>query len=385
CRWTNSSFANGGLITPSMSDPWNAPGVHRHLLEYVISSSSALKIRLKALPSLLSWGPQFLLNSRPQPYRTATLANLDLSTYSLAVLNDLKTEFQLSFDSSDNGTLKIFRSTEALDTALKMTRFLEEHGLKAKILDRHETVTTEPCLTAIRDDITGAIYYPRDASGDAHLYCRAVAKTIKRLGGVIEYNRTVQAIESRNGHVSGVRLQDDFIAADEVIIAAGVTSPELASKLSLKLRVKPVKGYSVTYNMDTTAPTPNIPVVDDALHTAVTPLGSRLRVAGTAEFAGNDTCIDHQRIANLTNIIKAIYPDLVNDDTSSKGVAWAGLRAVSADGRPYIGPGNIPGLWINTGHGHLGWTMAAGSARMLVDIINGTATEINPKPFATNR
>jgi len=380
-----TSFANGGLLTPSMSDPWNAPGVHRHLIEYLVSSSAALKIRLRALPSLMRWGPQFLLNSRAAPHRTATLANLELATYSLAAMQDLRERFGFAFEASDGGALKFFRTAAAFDAALAITDMIKEHGIDARILDRTGAVAVEPCLEPVQDEIAGAIHYPGDASGDAYLFCREAARTIADLGGLFRYDQTVKRIEVRGGRVKGVRLADEVIAADRVVVAAGVASPALAAKLGLNLAIKPVKGYSMTYTPDPTGPMPRLPVIDDGYHTAITPLGARLRVAGTAEFAGHDLRLDPKRIANLGQLVKATYPQIADDAMLAAGKPWAGLRPTAADGRPYVGPGPVAGSWINSGHGHLGWTLAAGSARLLADLMSGTRPELDPAPYSPCR
>jgi D-amino-acid dehydrogenase len=266
-----------------------------------------------------------------------------------------------------------------------MTDLLKEHGLEARILDRDGTIALEPCLAPVRDQIMGAIYYPGDGSGDAHLFCRAVARTIAERGGEFRYGRPVRSIEICNRRVAGVRLGDETIPADQVIVAAGVMSPALVSRFGLKLAIKPVKGYSMTYTPDQRASMPGLPVIDDAYHTAITPLGPRIRVAGTAEFAGHNLSLDAKRLDNLARLVRAIYPQLATETMMATGKPWAGLRPVAADGRPYIGPGPISGLWINSGHGHLGWTLAAGSARLLADVMSGARPEIDPAPFAPHR
>ncbi len=380
-----TSFANGGLLTPSMSDPWNSPGVHRHILEYLTSSSAAIRVRLRALPSLVGWGQKFLSNSRTAPYRTATLANLELAQYSLGALDEIRQHYSFAFDFSDRGALKFFRKNDALDASLAMTRFLEQHGLKVEIVDRDGAVKAEPCLASVREQIAGAIYYPRDASGDAYLFCQEAARTIAALGGTFHYGQEVLAIEVRNGQAVGVRLAAGVILADQVIIAAGVMSPALTSRLGFNLAIKPVKGYSMTYALAASRAKPVIPVIDDAYHVGITPLGSRLRVAGTAEFAGLDTRLDKRRTRNLSRFFKAIYPEIASDAVLATGKPWAGLRPVAADGRPYIGPSPVPGLWVNCGHGHLGWTLAAGSARLLADLMRGAQPEVDAAPFLPTR
>ena len=380
-----TSFANGGLLTPSMSDPWNAPGVHKHLLEFLISSKSALKLRLGVLPSLIMWGPHFLLNSAAKRHEATTLANLSLSSYSLRVLEELQHAHALSFEGERVGSLKIFRSAESLDRAAELTKLLGGFGLRAEITSGERAVELEPALKPVGDRLSGAIHYPDDGAGDAFLFSRAVAKVVRALGGVLEFGRDVRSIEVRDGRAVGVRVGNELVSADRVIVATGVASPGLVSRLGLKLRIKPVKGYSVTYTPRASNRRPMMPVIDDAYHAAVTPLGNRLRVAGTAEFAGNDVRLDRKRIENLSRLIEGIYPDLFDRETLAAGKPWAGLRPVSADGRPYIGRGACPNLWLNTGHGHLGWTMAAGSARLLADMIEGKQCDIDPEPFRVGR
>lgn len=380
-----TSFANGGLLTPSMSDPWNAPGVHRHLAEYLFSSSSAIKLRWSAIPSLLSWGPRFLLNSRPGRFRTAMGANYELGMYSLAILDELRRQLPLSFDASDKGTLKFFRSSRALDAAMDVTDQLRGYGLEANELSRDDTVRLEPCLAPIADQLVGAIHYPQDKSGDAHLFCRALADQIRTLGGTFHFGRDVRAIYVLGGKVTGVDLGDEILRADNVVVAAGTASPQLVGRLGARLAIKPVKGYSITYTPPAGQRLPAIPVIDDAYHAAITPLGTRLRSVGTAEFAGRDLHLDRKRIDNLTAFFTAIYPEIATPETLATGRPWAGLRPVAADGRPYIGATRMAGLWINSGHGHLGWTLAAGSARLLVDLMTGGRTEIAAEPYSVAR
>jgi D-amino-acid dehydrogenase len=325
------------------------------------------------------------LNSVASRHEATTIANLTLSAYSLDVLNGLERDHDLTFDSSRTGSLKIFRSTKSLETASKLTGLLRDYGLDAQIMTADQAAAREPCLSPVQDQLAGAIYYPGDGSGDAHLFSRAVASMFRQLGGILEFNRTVTSIDGVDGQTVLVRADDRTIVAERVIIATGVASPSLAAQFKLKLRIKPVKGYSVTYTPPARQCRPVLPVIDDALHAAITPLGDRLRVAGTAEFAGSDLRLDPRRVENLSRLIKAIYPEIMDDATLAKGRAWAGLRPVTADGRPYIGRGEHPKLWVNTGHGHLGWTMAAGSARLLADLIEGKPGEIDATPFRLSR
>lgn len=381
-----TSFANGGLLTPSMADPWNAPGVHRNLLRYILRSDSALKLRLSAIPSLATWGPRFLVNSSPARHARATLANLDLARDSLEIVRAMQQEYRLDFDFSAVGTLKLFRSAKAMEGATAIVDILAKEGFESRALDAAAATEAEPCLEPIRDAIAGAIHYTQDATGDAYLFCKALAVLFEKLGGTICSRAPVQSVVRSGGRITGVRLRDEFLAARNVTIATGVSGPELASSFGVKLHVKPVKGYSITYQLSETAnERPRLAIVDDELHAAVTPLGSRLRVAGTAEFARFDRRLDQKRVDNLTQLVSAIFPGVMTETVRETAQPWAGLRPVSADGIPYIGAGPVKGLWINCGHGHLGWTLACGSARLLSDLIEGKKSAVDPLPYAVGR
>lgn len=379
-----ASYANGGMLTPSMSDPWNAPGVYRHMLASLVDPHAALKLNLAALPSLLSWGPRFLLNSGRGRFVAATNANFDLACYSLPVLASLMREFDLSFDESSRGTMKLFRTQQALDASMAASAALRARGLIAEPLDPAGAVSVEPCLAPIRASFAGAIYYPRDGSGDAHKFCASAAAVVRQLGGVFRFGAPVSEIVIEGGAAAGVRCGQNIVRAANVVIATGVDSPKLAATAGIRLHVKPVKGYSITYDLDPSLRGPRIPVVDDALHAAVTPLGRRLRVAGTAELAGQDLRLDQRRLDNIARMARTLFPDIFGSEMLAGGRPWTGLRPVAADGRPYVGRAK-EGLWINAGHGHLGWTLAAGSARLLADLAEGRRPEIDPAPFAVGR
>ncbi|MEZ5656335.1 MAG: FAD-dependent oxidoreductase [Sphingobium sp.] len=380
-----TSYANGGLLTPSMSDPWNTPGVHKHILEFILSSKSALKIRLGAIPSLMTWGPRFLLNSTPRRHEAATLANLALSIYSLKTLDDMRQTYSLDYEAVQAGSMKIFRSQESLDHAARLTDMLGAFGLCSEVADAARAIELEPSLYPIRDEVRGAIFYPHDGVGDAHLFCQAAGKAVRAMGGVMQFGHMVEALHTSGNRITSATVDGNKVLVNRVIVATGVASPALAAALGVRLRIKPVKGYSVTYRPGKSNRLPKMPVIDDAYHTAVTPIGDRLRAAGTAEFAGHDVQMDKRRVVGLANMMQEIFPEMMDKETLAAGTPWAGLRPVSADGRPYIGPGPQSNLWINSGHGHLGWTMAAGSARLLVDLIEGRRTEIDANPYRIDR
>ncbi len=380
-----TSFANGGLLTDSMSDPWNCPGVGRHLFDSLVNPRSAMKLQLHAIPGLLGWGLKFLRNSTPARYQAATRANYRLASASVRRTNFLHKTLDLQFDASLIGTLKFFESREAMAGPRALTTMLEPLGLRYNVLDRDGTIRKEPLLAAIADRIYGSIYYPSDGTGDACMYTRSLATKAEALGGTIKTSTSALRIVTKSNKVIGVETDRGFAPTSLVVVAAGNSSSALTRQLGVRLPVTPVKGYSVTFTAPASVALPRIPVIDNAAHTVATPLGRRLRIAGTAEFTGYDKTVSPHRIANLVDFLRQLYPSLANILTSTAYEPWAGLRPMSADGVPYIGATAVNGVWLNSGHGHLGWTMAAGSAKLVVDLITGNKPEIEPAPYSLCR
>lgn len=380
-----TSFANGAVLTPSMADPWNGPGVLRQLLASFCNPHSAMKLRLSALPSLGSWGIRFIRYSSSSRHEAATKASFQLASYSLRQLETLATRLALEYDAASVGTVKVFRNAGAMEQPLMLARMLAPLGLNYEVLSAAQTVNIEPALHDIRDRIAGAIRYPDDRSGDAREFCRKLAAAFRREGGTTRFNVTVSGIAHRAGRVCGVQLEDTLEPADCVVIAAGNESVRLARPLGISLPIRPAKGYSLTFDVSHVSQRPRVPIVDDVLHAGVVPIGARLRVVGTAEFAGTDLRIRQERVKNLRHLLEAIYPRIATELAPTGGIAWTGLRPMSADGLPFIGATRIKGLHVNAGHGHLGWTLAAGSASLLADLMEGRTPEIDAAPYRLER
>lgn len=386
CVAGETSFANGGMLTPSMPDPWNGPGVAGHLLESLFDPRSSLKLRWKAIPGLTFWGLKFLRHSSTKRHGATTDANYQLAANSTELTNDLRKVLGLDYDFSDRGTLKVFETEEAMEGPLALARRLQSFGLKFEALNRDATVAVEPQLANIKDRIAGALRFPNDRVGDARKFTEALAESALKAGGQIRYNTRVDRIRREGGRISGVVVGDEHLSARAVILAAGTGTVQLARPLGIRLPIAPAKGYSYTVDARSLGDRmPRVPVIDDAMHAAVVPLGDRLRFVGTAEFTGFDPRIDPVRIDNLKSLFQRMYTHLSGDIDIDDGKAWAGFRPMSADGRPFIGPSPVDGLWLNCGHGHLGWTKAVGSARLLVDQMLGTDTLIDPAPFRFDR
>lgn len=380
-----TSRANGGMMTPSMSEPWSGPGVGRHLFASLFEPDAAMKLRLHAVPGLAVWGLRFLRNSVPSRHRAAAAANYALAAYSSRKTEEWRVEFGLEYDAANCGSMKLLDAPEAMATAIGAAEQLAPLGLRYQILDADRTVEIEPQLADIRERIAGAIHYPDDRMGDAHLFTRAIADKALKLGADIRTGVRVLSVSVDGGRIAGVTTDRGAFNARSIILAAGNASAEIAHALGVHLPIKPVKGYSLTYKMAGRRDLPRLPVIDEAMHAAVAPIGDRLRAVGTAEFAGDDRTLRQDRIDNLRRFLKRLYPSLSRDLDDSAGEAWAGLRPMSADGTPFIGDTRVGGLWVNSGHGHLGWTMAAGSASLIADLILGARPAIDPSPYRVHR
>lgn len=380
-----TSFANAGALTPSEPEPWNQPGVAWQLIASLFDPRAAMKLRLTPLPGLMGWGLRFLRNSTHARHAAASQANFALARYSLAATQAVRDELGLEFDNLKRGTLKICRSQAGIAASIRAADKLVPLGLNYRVLDRDATLELEPRLTPIGDQIAGAIHYPDDESGDAHRFTAGLAYAAQAAGVSFEWDTRVVELMDRGGQVIGVRTETEEIEADTIVIAAGHTAWKLMKPLGLHLPVRPVKGYSLTLDMTGLNARPGVPVFDEALHAIVTPMGDRLRIAGTAEIAGNDRQLRPERVENLKALVRALYPHFADQLLAGEINAWTGFRPMSADGRPFIGETRAKGLWLTTGHGHLGWTQAMGSAGLLAALIDCEEPPVDPAPFAASR
>jgi D-amino-acid dehydrogenase len=256
-------------------------------------------------------------------------------------------------------------------------------GLSIRGLSPADVVELEPALAPIAAQLTGAIHYETDESGDAYRFCVALADHAHQRGVEFRFRTEVTALEMRAGRVTAVISERERFVADQYIVAAGSHSAALLRRVGVQLPIQPVKGYSITLDNRQWRPTLGIPVIDDDWHAAVVQLDSAIRVAGTAEFAGYDLTLQPARIANLVALLKQVLPQAQVDPETLR--PWCGLRPLSADGVPIIGSTPIPNLFVNAGHGHLGWTMAAGSGQLLAHLMSDNSPPIDSAPYSFAR
>jgi len=382
---SGASHANGGLITPSMAEPWNAPGVMWQLMRWIGRPDAPLLLKPRGVCTSVGWMYRFMRASTPQSYRESTVKNIRLAVYSVSTLQALRRDTGLEYGAGVRGTMKVFRDQQSFDLAQTSMSIALDEGLKVQPLGRDETIALEPALAPIESRIVGSQYYPGDEIGDARRYCEALAAKLTARGCDIRYNVAVDGFVTRGPAIGSARTSSGTITADAYVLAAGAHSARLARPLGLAIPVQPVKGYSISVPMQTWSPRPALGLVDDTLHAGATPIGDRLRVAGTAEFTGFDTTVTPARIANLQRLVDALYPQASAAARGNDIEAWAGLRPMSPDGVPIIGRTPIGNLYVNTGHGTLGWTMAAGSGRLLAELITTGDTEIDLTGYAYAR
>jgi D-amino-acid dehydrogenase len=379
-----TSFANGSLLTPSMPEPWNAPGSWKVLLKSLGRSDSPLQLRWKALPQLAGWGTGFMRNSSAARYERNSIKNLKLALHSLEVLASIRQETGIEYGSVSRGSLRVIRDPAALEGALVWAERLRAEGLTLRHLTGDEIVAMEPALAPIARQLAGGIYYPCDEIGNAYKFTVGLADHARRGGVEFRFRTPVTGIEVRQGKVAAVQSGGERFTADCYVVAAGSYSPLLLKQLGIHVPVRPAKGYSITFERPQLDQPFHMPVADDDFHAVVVPLENVIRVAGTAEFTGYDLSLPEARIQNLVTLVQQILPNGGFERSQAK--PWCGLRPMSVDGVPIIGRTPIGNLWVNTGHGHLGWTMAAGSGQLLSDLVTGSAaTQLNADAYALAR
>lgn len=365
------SFANGGMLHASHTEPWNTPAAICQLIRWVGRERSPLHLHLSQLPNLAGWGMGFLRYSRPDHHRHNTCVNTRLARYSQRMMQFIREQTGIHYDEAQRGIIKIFRSQHELDEAARIAALTAELGVRHKILDVPATIELEPALAGIRKELAGAIYYPDDESGDACLFTRRLGEIAAEQGVYFELNTAVQRIELKHGAVHRVLTSRGVRQADGYVLAAGVDAPLLARPLGIQLPIRPVKGYSATLPIAGCPGVPRVPIIDERYKVVMTELGGQLRIAGTAEFAGYDYRIHERRVRLIAEQALSSLPELAEAVDPRSGSRWACLRPLTIDGPPILGSTAVPNLLLNVGSGHLGWTFTAGCAYVLADVISG--------------
>ncbi|MER9289794.1 D-amino acid dehydrogenase [Mesorhizobium sp. M0510] len=368
-----ASWANAGMIAPGHSFVWSSPAAPKTLLKSLFLKDQALRFKLSTDPHLYSWSLRFLMQCTAAKARRNTLLKHRLAVHSQSVLQAVVREEAIPYDRTSDGILYFHRSHQALDKGVANMRLLEADGQEIRIVDAQEIVDREPALASSRDNIAGGVLCPTDETGDAAKFTRALAAIVENRGGKILTGTRIVGIERRKETITKVVTDKGEFLADTYVLSLGAESPVLARKIGLGLPIYPVKGYSMTIPILDRALAPKLPVIDEHNLVAITPMGDRIRVTATAEFAGYDRSHKPSDFAFMKRVTQDLFPRGIAYDRAEMRAC---LRPMTPDNLPILGLRDIRNLWLNTGHGHIGWTMAHGSARIIADLIAGRTAPI---------
>ena len=368
-----TSYANAGQVSPGYSAPWAGPGVPVKAVKWLLMKYRPFVFWPMPDPHLWRWLVQMLENCTSVAYDRNKGRMVRLAEYSRDVMRDLRNETGIRYDDRQQGTLQVFRTQKQFDSAGADIAVLKQYEVPYEVLDRAQCVQAEPGLASAAHKIVGGLRLPTDETGDAFLFTQRLAAMAEKAGVKFLYNTRIERLVKEGEKITSVVTSRGVIKADAYVLALGSFSPSLLRPLNIHLPVYPVKGYSLTADIKDEARAPVSTIMDETFKIGITRLGDRVRVGGTAELAGFSRNLRKHRRETLEHSVTDLFAGSCD---VSEAVFWSGLRPMTPDGTPVIGTTGLRNLFLNTGHGTLGWTMACGSARVLADIISGRKTEI---------
>ena len=370
-----TSFANGGQISTSHAEPWANPATPKQILKWLGREDSPMLFRLRADPYQWAWGLAFLRECLPARTRANAAQIAAINRYSRAQLQALRAETGIEYEQQTRGILRIYERRQALDQAVAAVALEKLHGIDLRVLSAGECVELEPALAARAQHIAGGVHAPGDESGDAHKFTQELARLCAAQGVEFRFGSGVARIQTAGGRVAGVVLTSGrSITADAYVMALGSYSPLLLRPIGISIPVYPLKGYSITLDLAPGDVAPRMSLSDVAHRLVISRLGERLRVAGTAELTGYDCAINEVRCRAIVRRTFELFPKAGRPEEAQ---FWAGLRPATPGGVPCIGRTRYANLYLNTGHGTLGWTMACGAAAAIADIVGGKKPELD--------
>lgn len=381
-----TSLANGGGLTPAHSEPWNAPDLMGKLMRNLGRADAPYRLSPLAVPGMGLWGLKFLANMREARFMENARRNIDLGLYSLERLRAWRDRHGLEYDQTESGSLQVYFDRPTMNEAIDLRRRLVADRSPIELLDADQAVEREPALGPVRQRLAGAIGFPDHESGDAAAFSQAVVSVAQEMGAELRFGETVRSIRTgRDGFEAVVTDRGEY-RADACVIAAGPEASRLARPAGVRLPIYPVRGYSTTFELSDPEGAPTLPMLDTSSRFVTLRLGERrLRIAGLADFAGYRRTIRADRIATLLEGARRLLPRLADQLQPERGELWAGLRPVTPDGVPLLGPSRVPGIHINAGHGAMGWTMACGSAEVTADALMGKTPAMSLADYRVDR
>jgi D-amino-acid dehydrogenase len=377
-----TSFANAGEVSPGYASPWAGPGVPIKAIKWLLMKHGPLVIRPKLDPAMWVWLIRMLRNCTSARYAINKSRMIPLAEYSRDCLRTLRVKEAIHYDERSRGTLQLFRAQAQLDGTAGDIAVLKQYGVPYQVLDRDGCVGAEPALAAVQHRIAGGLLLPQDETGDCHMFTQVLAARAAGLGVRFLFGTTIERLQADATGIAGVATSAGLLRADAYVVALGSWSPLLLRPLGIVIPVYPVKGYSITVPIADPLAAPVSTVMDESYKVAITRLGDRIRVGGTAEVSGYSDRLYPARRATLDHSLTELFP---RGGKLADATFWSGLRPMTPDGPPLIGATRYANLHLNTGHGTLGWTMACGSARVLSDLLSGKSPEIDASDLALTR
>jgi len=369
-----TSFANAGEVSPGYSAPWAGPGVPIKAIKWLLMRHRPLVIRAGLDLDLIRWGLAMLRNCTAQRYEVNKSRMMRLAEYSRDCLRALRASTGISYDERQRGTLQLFRTRKQFDASAADIAVLQRSGVAFELLEAAGCIEHEPALAHVRDKFVGGLLLPGDETGDCFKFTQRLAALAAAEGVTFRQSVRISRLLGAGTQIDGVETDAGRLDADAYLVALGSYSPLLLKPLGIRIPVYPVKGYSITVPITDPSGAPESTVMDETHKVAVTRLGDRIRVGGTAELAGYTLKLHEARRQTLAHVVGDLFP---RGGDLSRAEFWCGLRPMTPDGTPLVGPTAIRNLYLATGHGTLGWTMAAGTARVIADLLSGRQPEID--------
>jgi len=370
-----TSFGNAGQVSPGYSTPWAAPGIPVKAAKWLMQRHSPLAIRPDGTRYQVRWMGNMLKNCNSGDYAINKERMMRLAEYSRDCLRELRHDIGIQYEERTGGTLQLFRTQAQIDAVEKDVAVLRECGVAHEVLDRAGCAIVEPALAAVGNVIVGGLRLPNDETGDCHLFTTRLAEAARTYSVDFRFGVDIQnlVLNVAGNKVVGVNTSQGVVEADQIVVALGSYSRPMLKSLGLDLPVYPLKGYSLTIPIVDAAMAPVSTVLDETYKVAVTRFDNRIRVGGMAEVAGYDLSLNPRRRETLEKVVTDLFP---HGGDLPAAEFWTGLRPKTPDSTPIVGSTQLSNLWLNTGHGTLGWTMAAGSGQLLADLIGGKVPAI---------
>ncbi|MFW1922941.1 D-amino acid dehydrogenase [Acinetobacter geminorum] len=376
-----TSFGNAGQISPGYSTPWAAPGIPFKAVKWMFQHHAPLAINLDGSMWQLQWMAQMLKNCNPQSYAVNKERMMRVAEYSRDCLRELRKDTGINYENRAKGTLQLFRKEAQMEAVQRDISVLEECGVSYELLNGNELGRVEPALANAQDKLVGGLHLPNDETGDCYLFTNALAQIAKELGVNFQFNQNVEKLIVEGDEIKGVLVNGKVLTADRYVLAFGSYSRDFLKPLNLQLPVYPVKGYSLTIPIVDPAFAPQSTVLDETYKIAITRFDQRIRVGGMAELSGFNLGLNEDRRATLQMVTQDLFPG----GDMAQASFWTGLRPMTPDSTPIIGATRFKNLFLNTGHGTLGWTMACGSGKLISDIVLNHKTDISTDGLSIQR